>query len=110
MYRLTGQGAFEAVFRQGRRYDGRYLQVVAAPASKPPGRAGFVIGRKVSVRAVDRNRIRRKLREVVRALRPGLLAFDLILRVKQAGNRVEQDAAAREAHDLLAALAGPTHP
>ena len=34
--RLTGQGAFEAVFRHGRRYEGRYLQVVAAPASTRP--------------------------------------------------------------------------
>lgn len=82
------------------------MQLVAAPASSPPGRTGYVIGRKVSARAVDRNRIRRKLREVVRALRPKLLPFDVILRVKRAANRVEQDAAAREAQELLVALIG----
>lgn len=80
------------------------MQLVAAPASSPPGRTGYVIGRKVSVRAVDRNRIRRKLREVIRAMRPALAEFDLIVRVKRAANRVEQDAAVDEARALLAAL------
>ena len=82
------------------------MQLVAAPASSPPGRTGYVIGRKVSVRAVDRNRIRRKLREVIRAMRPALAEFDLIVRVKRAANRNEQDAAVREAQELLIALVG----
>ena len=60
------------------------MQLVAAPASSLPGRTGYVIGRKVSVRAVDRNRIRRKLRELIRAMRPALSEFDLIVRVKRA--------------------------
>jgi ribonuclease P protein component len=80
------------------------VQLVAAPASSHPGRTGYVIGRKVSVRAVDRNRIRRKLREVIRAMRPALSEFDLIVRVKRAANRVEQDAAVAEAQALLTAL------
>jgi ribonuclease P protein component len=80
------------------------VQLVAAPASSSPGRTGYVIGRKVSVRAVDRNRIRRKLREVIRAMRPALAEFDLIVRVKRAANRVEQDAAVEEARALLTAL------
>jgi ribonuclease P protein component len=77
------------------------VQLVAAPSSSPPGRTGYVIGRKVSVRAVDRNRIRRKLREVVRTHRAALAAFDVIIRVKRAANRSEQDAAAAEAQRLL---------
>jgi ribonuclease P protein component len=80
------------------------VQLVAAPASSLPGRTGYVIGRKVSVRAVDRNRIRRKLREVIRAMRPALAEFDLIVRVKRAANHVEQDAAVAEAQALLTAL------
>ena len=60
----------------------------------------------MSVRAVDRNRIRRKLREVIRAMRPALTEFDLIVRVKRAANRNEQDAAVREAQELLIALVG----
>ena len=87
--------------------EGLYLQLIFAPAARPHGRAGYVIGRKVSTRAVDRNRIRRKLREAVRALRAGLAPYDVIVRVKRAANRAEQDAAALEAARLLAQLAGP---
>ncbi len=103
-YRLTGQGAFEAVFRAGRRTEGRFLQLVAAPAATRPGRTGYVISRKTLPRAVDRNRLRRKLRELVRALRPAVADFDIILRVKRCANRVEQDAATAEAQRLLSAL------
>ncbi|MFO1315391.1 MAG: ribonuclease P protein component [Burkholderiales bacterium] len=104
-HRLTGQGAFDTVFRTGRRVEGVYLQLVVAPAATPHGRTGYVIARKVLARAVDRNRIRRKLRETVRAHRGALGAFDVIVRVKRAGNRAEQDAAALEAQRMLAALA-----
>ncbi len=93
------------MFRTGRRVEGVYLQLVVAPAATPCGRTGYVIARKVLARAVDRNRIRRKLREVVRAQRAALAAFDVIVRVKRAGSRAEQDAAAQEAQRMLAALA-----
>jgi ribonuclease P protein component len=87
------------------------VQIVAARAAHPGiGRIGYVIGRKALSRAVDRNRLRRKLREVARALRPQLVGFDVIVRVKRAGDRVEQDAAAVEAQRLLAALTAPRAP
>jgi ribonuclease P protein component len=103
-FRLTGPGAFEAVFREGRRSEGLHVQLVAARAARTPGRIGYVIGRKTLRRAVDRNRLRRRLREVVRALRPALNGYDVILRVKKVGNPVELDAAVNEAASLLAEL------
>ena len=80
------------------------MQVVATAAARTPGRVGYVIGRKTLPRAVDRNRLRRCLRETVRALRPSIIGFDVIVRVKRAGNRAEIDAAIAEAGRLLAAL------
>lgn len=103
-HRLTGQGAFEAVFRTGRRVEGLYLTLVVAPSAVPGGRTGYVIGRKVAARAVDRNRLRRKLREVVRAQRSALPDLDVVVRVKRAKGRAEQDAATAEAARLLASL------
>jgi ribonuclease P protein component len=102
---LTGHGAFDAVFRNGRRIEGLYLQLIVAPAPASGGRSGYVIGRKVAPRAVDRNRIRRKLREAVRALPAATLRHDVVLRVTRARNRAEQDAAALEASRFLAELA-----
>ena len=80
------------------------MQLVAATAAHAPGRVGFVIGRKALPRAVDRNRLRRCLREAVRAMRPALASYDVILRVKGVMNRTELDAAVSEGARLLATL------
>jgi ribonuclease P protein component len=103
-YRLRGAKAFEALFRRGTRHDAEFLQLIAAPAAQVPGRVGFVIARKAMRRAVDRNRLRRKLREAVRAARPAIEAFDLILRVRRSVARDEIGSAAAEGPRLLAKL------
>lgn len=105
MRRLTGHGAFATVLRRGRRIEGLYLDLIVLPAPQGAGRDGYIVGRKVSARAVDRNRIRRKLKEAVRAQGAGLRDHDVVLRVRCARNRAEQDLAAQEAVRLLADLA-----
>jgi len=102
--RLTGHGAFESVLRHGRRIEGLYVQLIVAKAPASGGRIGYIIGRKVSSRAVDRNRIRRKLREAVRAQGDAIAGQDVVLRVTRARSKAEQDAAALEAARLLAGL------
>jgi ribonuclease P protein component len=109
-YRLTGVGAFEAVFRSGRRYEGRYVQLIAAPATDPPGRSGFVVGRKVVRRAVDRNRFKRRVRQYLRESRSRILDVDLIVRIKQPLRREDIDAAAAEASMLIGRLTGAVEP
>jgi ribonuclease P protein component len=80
--------------------------LIAAPAAQDPGRVGYVIGRKSMPRAVDRNRLRRRLREHVRAARHGVERFDIILRVRDRVRRDDIAAAAAEARVLLARLMG----
>lgn len=58
-------------------------------------------------RAVDRNRLRRCLRETVRAVPPGIASFDLILRLKRTASRSEIDLVRAEAQQLLARLGAP---
>ncbi len=103
-FRLSGASAFEAVFKAGRRSEGRHVQLVAAAAAKTPGRVGYVIAARTLPRAVDRNRLRRCLRELVRAQRPALSSYDVILRVKKVGNRAELDAAVSEVAGLISTL------
>jgi ribonuclease P protein component len=79
--------------------------LIAAPAAQVPGRIGYVIARKAIRRAVDRNRLRRRLRECVRAARPAIEAFDIILRVRKPVQRAEIACAAAECPHLLALLA-----
>ena len=40
----------------------------AVPNALPYARFGFVVGKRVTTKAVDRNRVRRRLREIVRRL------------------------------------------
>ena len=56
-------------------------------------------------RAVDRNRLRRLLRENVRAARPHIEAFDVIVRVKRGVTRAQLGLAGAESRDLFALLA-----
>jgi len=79
---------------------------VAVPAQANPGRVGYVIGKKALRHAVDRNRVRRVLREALRRARPGIEVFDVIVRLKRGCTRLEVPAVAAEAARLLEALVG----
>jgi ribonuclease P protein component len=106
-YRLTGVDAYDALFTQGRRRDGEFLQLLFLPAQRDPGRAGYAIPKKLLPLAVDRNRIRRVLRETVRAARPPVTAFDIVLRLKRGCPRAEARRVAADARRLLAGLPAP---
>jgi ribonuclease P protein component len=105
--RLRGTAAFAAVFRSGRRFEGGRLQLLAVPTSGSTGRVGYVIGKKLLGRAVDRNRLKRMLRETIRGRRPAIDRFDLIVRLRQPCPVDELAGVAAEAATLLDALAPP---
>lgn len=86
------------------------MQVLAAPAATGTGRVGYVIGKHQLGRAVDRNYLRRVLRETVRRRRPGLDRFDVIVRLRVRCARNVLPALAIEAAGLLDALMAPSHP
>jgi ribonuclease P protein component len=106
-HRLTGAGSFARILRSGLRRDGDYLQLVSVVVGDQRGRAGFVIGRKALPLAVDRNRVRRMLRVIVRDARPVIEGLDVIVRLKRRVSRAEFPMVAAEAARLLATL-GPS--
>lgn len=59
------------------------MQIVIAPATHGVGRTGFVVGRKALRRAVDRNRLKRLLREFLRTASARVCNFDLVIRLKR---------------------------
>jgi ribonuclease P protein component len=62
--RLSRSGDFDRVYREGRSYPGRHLVVYSFPRanSEEGPRLGISVGRKVGG-AVERNRVKRMLRE-----------------------------------------------
>ena len=97
------------MFREGRRRQGDYVELVAIPALASPGRVGLVVPKKALPLAVDRNRVRRVLRAAQQAARPEILDYDVILRLKRGCPRSAFRAVGTEAGKLLATLvASPT--
>lgn len=73
---LDGQ-AFRRVFDARQAHGNQHFRIHFAPSDQP--RLGMAVSRRVSTRAVVRNRIRRQIRESFRLRRPQLPARDFIV-------------------------------
>ena len=88
--RLLKHSDFERVYKQGRRHFSShmtvfYLRQGEAPSPEQRARVGFTVGR-VLGGAVERNRIKRRLREAVRLRRSALQdagAVDVVINPKK---------------------------
>ena len=103
-YRLRGANEFARMFRNGRRLETTRVQLFFAPAAQALGRVGYVIGSRQLPRAVDRNRLRRLLRELFRTRRRAVCDFDIVLRLRRACPAAELSLVVAEAGTLLEAL------
>ncbi len=72
LHRLADPAAIRRTLARGRRCWRPLLGLRAASNGTPQSRFAFVVSTKVSKRAVERNRIRRHLREEIRHLLPQL--------------------------------------
>jgi ribonuclease P protein component len=68
-----------AALRQAERWQGRHFLLRWHTGSERNARLGLAVSRKVSKRAVERNRIKRVVRESFRAEREGLPALDILV-------------------------------
>jgi len=76
---LKKKNDFAHVTRGGRTAASQHLVLRFMTNQREESRVGFVCGKKVAKRAVARNKIKRRLREIVRALLPSIKpGFDLV--------------------------------
>jgi len=82
--RLLRHSDFQRVYQQGRRHFAAHLTVFYLPRREGGGlRLGFTVGR-VLGGAVDRNRMKRRLREAVRLHWPGVaVPMDVVMNPKK---------------------------
>jgi ribonuclease P protein component len=76
-YRLRRRQAFDQIYQQGRRQSGSVLSITCLPrpegsSSSQSSQLAVVVSKKVSRHAVGRNRIKRRLRAVIREVLPDL--------------------------------------
>lgn len=90
--RLLTPAQFDYVFKNGKRMgSGPFLAVVANSPVETP-RLGFALAKRQAKTAVQRNRLRRQLREQFRLAQPQLLPMDIVisLRAKPGDDRANE--------------------
>jgi ribonuclease P protein component len=77
---LRRRADFDRVFQQGRHNSGRLLALRSAPNELAWSRFAYAVPKRVG-KAVVRNKVRRRLREILRAL-PFEEGFDVVISVR----------------------------
>ena len=70
--RLLKEKEFQSVFQKGRGFYVKEIGAKCAPNGRDATRFGFSLSLKVSKKAVERNRVKRQLRAIVREAMPGI--------------------------------------
>ncbi|MDI6882921.1 MAG: ribonuclease P protein component [Patescibacteria group bacterium] len=79
-HRLTKKKDFERVFKKGKSERKGFLVLKFLKTNFPQSRIGFVVSQKVAKKAVLRNKIKRRQREIVRMNLPKLKSgYDLVI-------------------------------
>jgi ribonuclease P protein component len=77
--RLTEAAQYKKVFAGSSRFGNRYLTILACENDLPHPRLGMAISKKCAKRAVDRNRIKRLIRENFRHTASSLPPVDMVV-------------------------------
>ncbi len=100
-YRLTKTDEFSSVFGFRKAIRGQWLMLHYLPAAGDATRLGLVVGKKQLKRAVDRNRVKRIVREQFRRERHRLPVCDLIIRLTSRPGGLRSAALASDLQQLF---------
>jgi len=106
--RLRTDRDIRTALRVGDRRNGPNLGLRIRPHPELPARFAFVISKQVSKRAVVRNQLRRRLREIVRALTPP--AADVVVIARPSAIRQTVPQLRTELIQLLTPRSRAPHP
>ncbi len=81
--RLTKTDEFSSVFNFRKRISAQHIIIHYQPNRLNCARLGLVVGKKIAKRSVDRNYMRRALRELFRVQQANIKHVDLVIRVQE---------------------------
>ncbi len=100
-YRLRNNRQIRGVRQAGKSYRNRLLALSVAVGELPHSRFAFSVSRRVG-NAVTRNRIKRRIREVVRQYLPRIHGgWDVLVTVRQHATRASYEQIERAVIDVL---------
>jgi ribonuclease P protein component len=88
--RLLNSADFGHVFSKGPRKHGKYFLVIFCANKSADGRLGIAVSKKVSKKAVVRNRIKRQIRESFRLNKELLSGLDCVVVAKNSASTATQ--------------------
>jgi ribonuclease P protein component len=104
--RLLTASDYKTVFDKSQlKVSNRYFLVLATINSLPTPRVGLVIAKKNVGKAVQRNRIKRLIRQSFRTLKPTLNNLDLVVLARKDADKLENQAIVDQLNQLWQDLA-----
>lgn len=86
--RITKKEDFEAVYRRGRNFSSGAISMIVRGNSLNFTRFGVVVSIKFSKQAVERNRIKRQIREIVRKKKENIeLGQDIVIIARKVNSK-----------------------
>lgn len=89
-YRLTSKQDFQAIFDQSAKITHRYIKALFVLTTRKYARLGISLAKHAIPRAVDRNRLRRIVRESFRQHKEELSGLDIVILIRSAGAKVDK--------------------
>lgn len=102
--KLIKTDEFSSVFNFRKRISTQHLALHYLPNHQQHARLGLVVGKKVAKRAVDRNYMRRVLREYFRLHQHEITHADIVIRVQKKFSGLDFDSISHQLDELMLKL------
>jgi ribonuclease P protein component len=99
--KIRTNSEYEEIFGKSKKLSTEHFSILCAPNSLGYPRLGLVVGKKAVPGAVERNRVKRVLREVFRLNKPLFGSMDVVFVAKKGSEKLDYSSAKREVEETV---------